>query len=140
MSNDLISFELKSSWMARGLVIIMLTSLMLGLHYSQIQLSYKLFLLCNMFGFIIFHTQTYFQHKINKCDLLLHLNTAIFWQNRQSKLVSITAMKSIGNYLIILQFAEKNTSRRLIIFPDSIPKITYKELMRQIRWQQLKQN
>ena len=93
-----------------------------------------------MFGFIIFHGQTYFQRKINKCDLLLHLNTAIIWQNQQNKLVNLIAIKSIGNYLIILQFAEKNKTERLLIFSDSIPQITYKELMRQIKWQKLKQN
>lgn len=140
MSNDLISFELKPSWTARCLSILIAISLLLALQYSQIQLGYKLFLLCSMFGFIIFHGQTYFQRKINKCDLLLHLNTAIIWQNQQNKLVNLIAIKSIGNYLIILQFAEKNKTERLLIFSDSIPQITYKELMRQIKWQKLKQN
>ena len=140
MSNDLISFELKPSWTARCLSILIAISLLLALQYSQIQLGYKLFLLCSMFGFIIFHGQTYFQRRIDKCDLLLHLDTAIIWQNQQSKLVNLIAIKSIGNYLIILQFAEKNKTQRLLIFSDSIPKITYKELMRQIKWQKLKQN
>lgn len=140
MSNDLISFELKPSWTARISIIILLICLILSLKHSQIQLSYKLFLLCSLFGFIIFHSQAYFQHKIDKCDLLLHLNTAILWQNQQSRLVNLSTMKSIGNLLIILQFTENSKQQRLLIFPDSIPKITYKELMRQIRWQQLKQN
>ena len=140
MSNDLISFELKPSWTARCLSILIAISLLLALQYSQIQLGYKLFLLCSMFGFIIFHGQTYFQRRIDKCDLLLHLDTAIIWQNQQSKLVNLIAIKSIGNYLIILQFAEKNKTQRLLIFSDSIPQITYKELMRQIKWQKLKQN
>lgn len=140
MFNDLISFELKPSWTARCLSILIAISLLLALQYSQIQLGYKLFLLCSMFGFIIFHGQTYFQRRIDKCDLLLHLDTAIIWQNQQSKLVNIVAIKSIGNYLIILQFAEKNKTQRLLIFSDSISHITYKELMRQIKWQKLKQN
>lgn len=140
MSNDLISFELKPSWTARCLSILIAISLLLALQYSQIQLGYKLFLLCSMFGFIIFHGQTYFQRRIDKCDLLLHLDTAIIWQNQQSKLVNIIAIKSIGNYSIILQFAEKNKTQCLLIFSDSISHITYKELMRQIKWQKLKQN
>lgn len=140
MSNDLISFEFKLSWIARSLVLIMAISLMLALKFSHTQLSYKLFLLCSLFGFIILHSRAYFQHKITKCDLLLHLNTAILWQNQQSKLVNLIAIKSISNYLIIFQFADNNKPQRLLIFSDSIPKITYKELMRQIRWQQLKQN
>lgn len=140
MANDLISFELKPSFIARCLSAIMLISVTLALQYSHIKLGYKLFLLCSMFGFVIFHGRTYFQPRINKCDLLLHLNNAIIWQNQHSKLVNILKMKSIGNYLIIFQFTENNKQQSLLIFSDSIPQNSYKELMRQIKWQQLKQN
>lgn len=140
MSNDLISFELKPSRSASSLVLALLSALICLLSYSNIQLGYKLFLLCSLFGFVLWHAQTYFKARVTKCDLLVHLNNAILWQNMASKLVNTSSMRAIGNYLIILHYFDKNKSQNLLIFYDSIKLTTYKELMRHIRWKQLKHN
>ena len=140
MSNDLISFELKSSRSASSLGLGLLTALVCLISYSHIQLSYKLLLLCSIFGFVLFHGQIYFKARITKCDLLVHLNNAILWQNTASKLVNTISMRAIGNYLIILRYVDKNKSQNLLIFYDSIKLTTFKELMRYIRWKQLKHN
>ncbi|HCY38664.1 MAG TPA: hypothetical protein DHV02_02255 [Neisseriales bacterium] len=140
MSNDLISFELKPSRSASSLVLALLSALICLLSYSNIQLGYKLFLLCSLFGFVLWHAQTSFKARITKCDLLVHLNNAILWQNKASKLVNTSSMRAIGNYLIILRYFDKNKSQNLLIFYDSIKLTTYKELMRHIRWKQLKHN
>ena len=140
MSNDLISFELKPSRSASSLVLALLSALICLLSYSNIQLGYKLFLLCSLFGFVLWHAETSFKARITKCDLLVHLNNAILWQNKASKLVNTSSMRAIGNYLIILRYFDKNKSQNLLIFYDSIKLTTYKELMRHIRWKQLKHN
>ena len=140
MSNDLISFELKPSRSASSLVLALLSALICLLSYSHIQLSYKLFLLCSLFGFVLWHAQTSFKARITKCDLLVHLNNAILWQNTASKLVNTGSMRAIGNYLIIIRYSDKDKPQNLLIFYDSIKLTTYKELMRHIRWKQLKHN
>jgi Membrane-bound toxin component of toxin-antitoxin system len=140
MSTDLISFELKPSRSASGLIFGLLITLMLLLNFSHIQLSYKLFLLCSLIGYALLHGQIYFKARITKCDLLLHLNNAILWQGTQSKLVNTRSIQAIGNYLIIIRYLDNNKPQNLLIFYDSITLTTYKELMRHIRWKQLKHN
>ena len=125
MSNDLISFELKPSRSASSLVLALLSALICLLSYSNIQLGYKLFLLCSLFGFVLWHAQTSFKARITKCDLLVHLNNAILWQNTASKLVNTGSMRAIGNYLIIIRYSDKDKPQNLLIFYDSIKLTTY---------------
>lgn len=132
MREELVNFRIKPSRFVIFSAALFIFVLIATLFYARIDPGIKLVILIIITLIIIIN---YWKtDRFEEVDFLTELDEMIIRKGTQSQLVKVKNLQNFGYLLLKFTLRTKNKTIPLLIFYDSLDKITYKKLMRLAKW------
>ncbi|MBX9598874.1 MAG: hypothetical protein K2X04_09915 [Burkholderiales bacterium] len=111
----------------------MITVCLLGAN-ANISLWYRLLIIASVIIWATYNVFVYFHEQITQCDLLTDINSAISWQQQTTSLMEIQQISQIAAYAVVITMKVNQEIKRLVVYYDAVSALSFKQLMRHIRW------